>query len=180
MLEQNHQSSAIAIMVPLPATWNLKIGHPREIFCSISLKYIIINCKYNTQCFPKHDTFTSFFPDYPLSSSSNSEPLTRAKTVNLEETNPHICKAKRCLFWIITVIFFMHWILDSSGLGMVEMLNRLMLTPPSEPICLDPDLTMNLDLSWGWGSPSRARKSCTAYCFHPRFSVLFEPYHFLT
>ena len=30
---------------------------------------------------------------------------------------------------------------------------------------------MNLDLSWGWGASSRARKSCTAHSFHPRFSV---------
>ena len=59
-----------------------------------------------------------------------------------------------------TVIFFMHWILDSSGIGMVGMLGRLMLTLPSEPASLDPDL----DQSWGWGTSSRARKSCTVHC----------------
>ena len=57
-----------------------------------------------------------------------------------------------------------------------------MLTPPSEPACLDPDLPMNLDPSWGWRASSRARKSCTTHCFHTRFSVrnIIEPYHFLT
>ena len=64
MLEQNHQSSAI--MVPQPATWNLKkTDHPRETFCSIGLKYIIMS---TTHRFPKHDTFT----DYPLSSKEGN------------------------------------------------------------------------------------------------------------
>ena len=49
--------------------------------------------------------------------------------------------------------------MSSSGIGMVGMLGRLMLTLPSEPASLDPDL----DQSWGWGTSSRARKSYTVF-----------------
>ena len=78
-----------------------------------------------------------------------------------------------------------YWIVSSSGIGMLGMLERL-LTPPSEPVCLDLDLPMNLDPSWGWGASSRARKSCTAHCFlfsydaSSRISSVIEPCHFLT
>ena len=78
-----------------------------------------------------------------------------------------------------------YWIVSSSGIRMLGMLERL-LTPPSEPVCLDLDLPMNLDPSWGWGASSRARKSCTAHCFlfsydaSSRISSVIEPCHFLT
>ena len=35
-----------------------------------------------------------------------------------------------------------YWIVSNSRIGMVGTLGRLMLTPPSEPACLDPDLPM--------------------------------------
>ena len=75
-----------------------------------------------THHFSKYDTFTSFFPDYPLSSCSNAEPLTGAKTVNLEETNnPYICTDQKMTYSMSKKMFilihnsniFMHWILYS-------------------------------------------------------------------
>ena len=53
--------------------------------------------------------------------------------------------------------------MSSSGIGMVGMLGRLMLTLPSELASLDPDLPINLDQSWGLGTSSRARKSYTVF-----------------
>ena len=68
--------------------------------------------------------------------------------------------------------------MSSSGIGMVGMLGRLMLTLPSEPASLDPDLP----ISPGAGELHLGQGNRTLFSYPIFFSGwdFVETYHFFT